>query len=154
MVHPGVLHGSTMDHSWVVIDWSSIGHLWVIGGSPVLTRVLIVLPNRSPICQPWVTPSGLWHAVTIKTSYIRDDTCRVSALSWCTLLGSVSDDPMKTRPTRFWANAEDTLRLTCRTMSSKYRREYVVRRPQADMLINWLASLSRRDEKQGSDVEI
>ena len=34
----------------------------------------------------------------VKPSCTWDGMWRVSALSWCTLVGSLSDDPMKTQP--------------------------------------------------------
>ena len=73
---------------------------------------------------------------------------RVSDLSWCTLVGSLSDDPMKTQPIyMIRGKRRPQLGEPVRVESSS--REDVVRRPQADMLIDDLfAQLMRADGEQ------
>ena len=82
---------------------------------------------------------------------------RVSALSWGTLVGSLSDDPMKTQP----IYSEYDLRQRRPRLGepvgaeSSSSREDVVRRPQADMLIDDLfAQQMRADGEQRGVTEV
>ena len=62
---------------------------------------------------------------------------RVSALSWCTLVGSLSDEPTKTQPI-YMIRGKRRPRLGEPVRAESSSREDVVRRPQADMLIGYL----------------
>ena len=59
-----------------------------------------ISPTKSPVSKP---ASGRisYNTVPLVLNpliYISDGMWRVSALSWCTLVSSLSDDPMKTQP--------------------------------------------------------
>ena len=79
---------------------------------------------------------------------------RALALSWCTLVGSLSDDPMKTQPI-YMILGKRRPRLGEPVRSESSSREDVVRRPQADMLIDDLfAQQMRADGEQNGVVEV
>ena len=73
---------------------------------------------------------------------------RVSALSWCTLVGSLSDEPTKTQPI-YMIRGKRRPRLGEPVRAESAGREHVVRRPQADMLIDdQFAQQMRADGEQ------